>query len=125
MDPRVVCLERINIRQAGIDLLPEKVDLVTVDCSFISLRVVLPACLQFLKPEGLLMGLVKPQFELERGSTSKGVVRSEELRQAAVDRVRVFAEERAGLCFQGVVPSKIKGPKGNQEYLALFRYATT
>lgn len=124
-DPRVVCLERINIRRAGIDLLPEKVDLVTVDCSFISLRVVLPACLQFLKPGGRLLGLIKPQFELERGSTSKGVVRSEELRQAAVDRVRVFVEERAGLRFQGTVPSKIKGPKGNQEYLVLFRYATT
>ena len=120
--PRVVNLERINIRQAGAALLPEAVDLVTVDCSFISLRVVLPACLQFLKPGGLLLALIKPQFELERGSTRKGVVRSPELQQAAVERVRAFAEGLPGLKHSGVVPSRIKGPKGNQEYLALFRY---
>ena len=122
-DPRVVNLERINIRRAGNDLLPEKVDLVTVDCSFISLRVVLPACLQFLNPDGLLLSLIKPQFELQRGSTSKGVVRSLELQQTAVEGIRRFVRGQLNLLDLGVVPSSIKGPKGNQEYLALFRYS--
>ncbi len=123
--PGVINLERTNIRQAGPGLIPEKVDLVAVDCSFISLRLVLPCCLKFLKRNGRLLALIKPQFELERGSTSKGVVRSPELQQKAVIGIRSFAREHLDLLDQGVVPSSIKGPKGNQEYLSLFRYPDT
>lgn len=120
-DPRVVCIEDVNVRHAPENLLPEPVDLIVADVSFISLTLVLPACLQFLKPIGEIVALVKPQFELGVGETDKGVVRSEEKRQEAVRRVVGFAERELGLEGLGVVPSKLKGPKGNQEYLAWFR----
>ncbi|MDY7000371.1 MAG: TlyA family RNA methyltransferase [Thermodesulfobacteriota bacterium] len=118
---RVVVLERVNMRHAPKDLLPELVDVVTVDVSFISLAKVLPPCLRFLRPGGELVALVKPQFELGPGSTRKGVVREPKLQRQAVDQVVDFAVSGLGLSLVGSVPSKIKGPKGNQEYLAYFK----
>lgn len=122
-DPRVVNLEVVNFRQAGPDLLPEPVDLVVVDCSFISLRLILPSCLQFLKPGGGIIALVKPQFEVGPKAAVKGVVRDPALRDEALADVIRFAEEELGLYGLGSVPSKILGPKGNQEYLVLLRTA--
>ena len=120
-DPRVINLERINIRHAGDDLLPELVDVTVVDCSFISLQMVLPVCARLTRSGGLIMALIKPQFELEKGATDKGVVRSNQMQQAAVDRVMDWARQAGGFVEIGVVPAKITGPKGNQEYLALWR----
>lgn len=120
-DPRVCNMERVNMRYAGPNLLPELVDLVLVDCSFISLRQILPACLQFVKPGGLLLLLVKPQFELGRGSTDKGIVRSQALQEQAVQEICSFASHELGLNCLGSVPAGIKGPKGNQEYFLLCR----
>jgi len=120
-DDRVVNLERVNLRHAAPDLLPEKVDLVVADCSFISLRLILPPCLQFLKDGGHVLALVKPQFELGPEHAVKGVVRSEELQLKAVDEIREFAREVLGLTVLGAVPAGIKGPKGNQEYLLHLR----
>lgn len=120
-DLRIINLERINIRHAGSSLLPELVDLITIDCSFISLNKVLTPCIQFLKKKGRIIALVKPQFELEKGQTNQGVVKSEELQQKAVHKVIWFAENNLGLNNLGFVPSKIKGPKGNQEYLLLLQ----
>jgi len=117
-DERVINLERTNIRHAEPDLIPEPVDVIVADVSFISLTKILPACLQFLRPGGELVVLIKPQFELGPGQTDKGVVRDETLRQEAVDMVTGFCREELGLTVEGVVPSKILGPKGNQEYLA-------
>jgi len=116
-DPRVVNLERVNLRHAPPGLLPEKVDLVVADCSFISLKLILPPCLQFLKEGGQILALVKPQFELGPEHAVKGVVRSEELQLRAVAQVQEFARDELGLTVLGVVPAAIKGPKGNQEYL--------
>lgn len=116
-DPRVINMERINLRHAPPDLLPEQVDLVVADCSFISLRLVLPSCLPFLKPQGQVLALVKPQFELGPEHTVKGVVRSSELQLRAVNDIREFARLELGLTALGVLPAGIKGPKGNQEYL--------
>lgn len=116
-DPRVVNLERINIRFASRELLPEPVDLVVVDCSFISLRLVLLSAMQFLKPKGQIIALVKPQFEVPRGMTSKGVVRSRELQSQVLQEIKMFVETELHLVCQGIVPAKIKGPKGNQEFL--------
>lgn len=96
-------------------------DLVTADLSFISLTKVLPALVPFLKPGGLLVALVKPQFELGPGAAVKGVVRDPDLRRQAVDIVTNFCRGELGLAPQGAVPAKIKGPKGNQEFLAVFR----
>jgi 23S rRNA (cytidine1920-2'-O)/16S rRNA (cytidine1409-2'-O)-methyltransferase len=118
-DSRVVVLERINVRHADPALIPEPVDFVVADCSFISLTKVLPPCLAWMRHGARVCALVKPQFELPRGAAVKGVVRSPELEQEAVCKV-VAAFQAMGLSFQGHVPSKVRGPKGNQEYLALF-----
>ncbi|MDQ7032226.1 MAG: TlyA family RNA methyltransferase [Desulfonauticus sp.] len=116
-DSRVINLENINIRQATPDTIPEPVDLITIDCSFISLKLVLPACLQFLKPRGEIIALVKPQFEVGKGQTSKGIVKSEEKRKQVLTNLKHFVSTELCLQWQGCVASKIKGTKGNQEYL--------
>lgn len=116
-DPRVVNMEKVNLRHATADLLPEFVDIVVADCSFISLRLILPPCVQFLKPGGHVLALVKPQFELDPEYAVKGVVREEILQLQAVEEVLAFARDVLGLEPHGFVPARIKGPKGNQEYL--------
>lgn len=120
-DGRVVNLERTNVRHAEPDLIPEPVDVIVADVSFISLTKILPACMQFLKAEGELVVLIKPQFEVGPGQTDKGVVRDEGLRREAVDAVLRFCTGELGLAVLGVVPSKILGPKGNQEYMAYMK----
>jgi 23S rRNA (cytidine1920-2'-O)/16S rRNA (cytidine1409-2'-O)-methyltransferase len=120
-DPRVVNIERTNIRHVKKDLIPEKVHIITIDCSFISLTKVIPPSLMFLHHTGELICLIKPQFELEKSEVKKGVVRDIGLQQKAIKKIVNFAVEEMGLSLVGVVPSKIKGPKGNQEYLGYFR----
>ncbi|WP_319759994.1 TlyA family RNA methyltransferase [Maridesulfovibrio sp.] len=119
-DERVTNLERINLRHAEEGLLPEKVDLAVCDVSFISLTKILPALVRLLKADGEIVCLIKPQFEVGPGQTDKGVVRDKALRQQAVDMIVHFAASELGLQLKGLVPSSIKGPKGNQEYLAYF-----
>ena len=119
-DERVTNLERINLRHAEENLIPEKVDLVVCDVSFISLTKILPALVRFLKDSGEIVCLIKPQFEVGPGQTDKGIVRDKVLRQQAVDMIVNFASTELGLHLKGLVPSSIKGPKGNQEYLAYF-----
>lgn len=120
-DARVVSMENVNLRHAPADLLPEPVDVIVADVSFISLTKVLPSCLRFLKPGGFVAALIKPQFELSPDKIGKGgVVREEAFQQEAVEAVAGFARDELGLVLRGVVPSKVKGPKGNQEYLAVF-----
>jgi 23S rRNA (cytidine1920-2'-O)/16S rRNA (cytidine1409-2'-O)-methyltransferase len=118
---RVISLEGVNLRHADAALIPEAVDLVVADVSFISLTLVLPACMAWLKPGGLVAALIKPQFEVGPGGTEKGVVRDEAARQAAVDKVLDFCRERLELALMGVAPAAVKGPKGNQEYMAVWR----
>jgi len=124
-DARVISLESVNLRFAGPELLPERVDLVVADLSFISLRSILPACVQFLKPGGDVIALIKPQFEVPPAKGIKGVVRDEAARSAAVDGVLTFAREKLGLELMGCTPAAIKGPKGNQEYLAYWNYPSS
>ena len=119
-DPRVISLEGVNLRSAPAELIPEPVDIIVADVSFISLTLVLPPCLRWLKRGGWAAVLVKPQFELGPHQTERGVVRDPALRQAAVDKVLACCRE-LGLVEVGVVPSSIKGPKGNQEYIACLR----
>ncbi|NJB67013.1 23S rRNA (cytidine1920-2'-O)/16S rRNA (cytidine1409-2'-O)-methyltransferase [Desulfobaculum xiamenense] len=120
-DPRVVNLERTNMRLAPDDLLPEQVDMIVADVSFISLTKVMEPSLRFLKPGGEVAALVKPQFEVAPGQTDKGVVRDENLRQQTVDMVVHYLVNEHGMEFIGVIPSRIKGPKGNQEYIIYLR----
>ena len=121
VDPRVVSLEGINLRSAPASLIPDALDLVVADVSFISLTLVLEPCMQWLKPGGQVAALIKPQFEVGPGGTDKGVVRDESLRQQAVDKVLSFVRDTLELTLLGVVPSAVKGPKGNQEYMAVWR----
>lgn len=116
-DKRVINLENINIRTSSSDLLPEQADLITIDCSFISLGLVLPEAIKFLSQGGFVIALVKPQFEVGQGKTVKGVVKSQSLIREVVDNVVRKSESELGLEFMGHVASSIKGPKGNQEYL--------
>ncbi len=119
-DARVINLEKTNLRVAEPSLIPEMVDMVVADVSFISLTMVLPSCMPWLKVGGKIMALIKPQFEVGVGQTDKGIVRDEAVRQGAIDKVVAFCQEELCLHFEGIVPSAILGPKGNQEYLALF-----
>ena len=115
-DPRVVVLDRTNVRH--LEALPEPVDLVTVDVSFISLGLVLPAAARVLRPEGTCVPLVKPQFEAGRRDIGKGGV----VRDAAVhERVLRQALEAArteGFGALGLIASPLLGPAGNREFLA-------
>ena len=119
-DPRVINMEKNNLRYADENLLPEKVDIMVSDVSFISLTLIIPPCLKSVKDGGLVVALIKPQFEVGPHQTDRGVVRDEATRQEAVDKVLTFCE-KIGLECQGVTPAMIKGPKGNQEYLACWR----
>lgn len=121
-DPRVINIERTNARHLSREQVPEPVDLLVSDVSFISLTKVLPACAPLVKPGGWVFVLVKPQFEARREEIGKnGVVRDETVRQRCVEEVCSFAEREFGWRRLGVVESPIKGPKGNQEYIAAFR----
>jgi 23S rRNA (cytidine1920-2'-O)/16S rRNA (cytidine1409-2'-O)-methyltransferase len=114
-DPRVLVLERTNARLLRMTMLPERPDLATVDVSFISLALVLPAIAAVLSPGRAVVALVKPQFEAGRGQVGRGgVVRDPTVRAAAVARVRQVAQ---GLGFQvrGESESVLPGPKGNRE----------
>jgi 23S rRNA (cytidine1920-2'-O)/16S rRNA (cytidine1409-2'-O)-methyltransferase len=120
-DPRVVVMEGVNARHLAEHALPFAVGLACIDVSFISLRLVVPAVLPYLEGDGWLICLVKPQFEAARGQVgSGGVVRDEGVRRKVVDAT-VAALAELGLTLVGLVPSPIRGPKGNLEELAVFR----
>lgn len=120
-DPRIINLERNNLRTAPQELIPEPVDMVVADVSFISLTLVLPPCMQWLRSGGRVVALIKPQFEVGPHQTVKGIVHDEAVRQSAVDKVVEFCKAQLYLECVGVVPSALKGPKGNQEYLTLLQ----
>lgn len=116
-DDRVVVIERTNIRHMPGDRISEAADLATIDVSFISLRLVVPAVLKFLKPGGQILALIKPQFEVGRGKVGKGgVVRDAALRESVINGLIEFFHQ-LGLACGPVVPASILGPKGNQEYI--------
>jgi 23S rRNA (cytidine1920-2'-O)/16S rRNA (cytidine1409-2'-O)-methyltransferase len=119
-DPRVVLLERTNVRSLAKERVPEPIDLAVMDVSFISLKKVIPCVVPFLAPQGEMICLVKPQFEAGKGKVGKGgVVRNpEQIREILAD-MRSFVEEQK-LLFCGVCESVLQGPKGNREF---FLYA--
>ena len=114
-DPRVVVMERTNARY--LQSLPEPVQLVVIDASFISLRLLLPAARRILAPDGQIIALVKPQFEAGRERVGKGgVVRDARVHRQVLREIVDWAAEH-GYGPQGLVPSPILGPKGNREFL--------
>ena len=115
-DSRVVVLERCNVRYLTREQVPELVDLVVIDTSFISLKIVIPKVLEFLKTRGRLLALIKPQFEVGKGRVGKGgVVRDPELHQQVIRDMKDFCR-RQRLEVKGVVESSLLGPKGNREF---------
>ena len=116
-DPRVIVLERRNIRHLDRAEVPDRIDLAVVDVSFISLRTVLPHVVSFLGDCAAVIALVKPQFEVGRGRVGKGgVVRDDGLRRESVERV-VAGAEPLGLAVIGWLDSPVVGQKGNREIL--------
>ena len=116
-DPRVVCMERTNIRYVTPEQLGEPLDLSVVDVSFISLKIVLPAIRELLKPDGQVLCLIKPQFEAGREKVGKkGVVREPETHKEVLDGFVTLAGD-LGFTILGLTFSPVKGPEGNIEFL--------
>ena len=115
-DPRVVVMDRTNARY--VERLPETVEMATIDASFISLRLILPAVLGWLRPDGQIVALVKPQFEAGRKQVGKGgVVKDPAIHQAVLEEIAGWADGH-GLGLLGLTRSPITGPAGNVEFLA-------
>ncbi|TYT75382.1 TlyA family RNA methyltransferase [Desulfobotulus mexicanus] len=116
-DSRVKVLERTNIRHLSEEAMDIKVDLVTIDTSFISLRLVIPACRKFLKEDARILALVKPQFEVGKGEVGKGgVVRNPDVHAKVLKELENFFISE-GFFVGGAIASSIQGPKGNQEFI--------
>lgn len=117
-DPRVVCLERTNARYLTKEQIPEELDFFSVDVSFISLKLILPAVRPLLRLGGQGVCLVKPQFEAGREKVGKkGVVRDPAVHREVLERFLLHARE-AGFAVKGLDFSPVRGPEGNIEYLA-------
>jgi 23S rRNA (cytidine1920-2'-O)/16S rRNA (cytidine1409-2'-O)-methyltransferase len=116
-DPRVVILEKTNIRYLGPEQIKEPINGAVIDVSFISLKLVIPPVSRLLTNDAFIVALIKPQFEVEKDQVGKGgVVRDPSLREEVVTNLVHFFEE-TDWRVNGCIPSPILGPKGNQEYL--------
>jgi 23S rRNA (cytidine1920-2'-O)/16S rRNA (cytidine1409-2'-O)-methyltransferase len=116
-DPRVVVMERVNARYLKPEDIGELVNISTIDVSFISLTKVIPPVSKILKPAGILIALIKPQFEVGKGEVGRGgIVKEEGKHKEVINKITLFLE---GLNFKilGVIPSPILGADGNKEFL--------
>jgi len=119
-DPRVVVREKLNARFLTRDEVPDPVDICVIDVSFISLTLILPVAFGLLAPGGVIVALIKPQFELgkEEVDAGRGVVRDPEAHRRAVDKIEHFVRVTLAKSWRGVVESPILGGEGNREFLA-------
>ena len=123
-DARVVAMERTNARHLTAAQFPQPFapfDLVVMDCSFISLRKILPPAVALLKPAGKLVALIKPQFEAGKAEVDRGagVIRDPAIHERVIAELREFVAEQPGLRWRQVVESPLLGPAGNKEFLVL------
>jgi 23S rRNA (cytidine1920-2'-O)/16S rRNA (cytidine1409-2'-O)-methyltransferase len=123
-DPRVVVMERVNARHLVPARFPPPftpLDLVTIDCAFISLRQIVPAAVALLRPGGNILALVKPQFEAGKREADRGagVIRDPEVRRRVLEELAAWASAQPGWRWRGTTPSPLLGPAGNVEFLAL------
>ena len=120
-DPRVVAREHLNARQLTREDIPEPIDLCVIDVSFISLTLILPAAFELLTPSGMLLALIKPQFELAASDVGRGgIVKEPELHEKAQQKIDAFVRERGHeVC--GIAPAPITGTDGNQEFFICAR----
>ncbi|MCF8483503.1 MAG: TlyA family RNA methyltransferase [Rhodospirillum sp.] len=118
VDERVTVLERTNARHLTPDMIPEPVDIIVCDASFIGLRTVLPAALSLAAPGAHLVALIKPQFEVGKDRVGKGgVVRDPALHEEVCETIRDWLGGIPGWTVLGITESPIKGPEGNIEFL--------
>ncbi len=121
-DPRVKVIERTNIRYIDFQAIGETVDLITVDTSFISLKIVVPSAEKFMKKKTRILALIKPQFEAGRQRIGKGgVVRDPLVREEIINEIVDFFNHRGYETGQ-VIESPVKGPKGNIEFIMSMKY---
>ena len=121
-DQRVVVMEQTNARHLTREQIPDPVDWVVCDASFISLELVLPAAMALTGDNALLVALIKPQFEVGRGQLGKkGVVRDTDKQQQVCERIAAWLADQPGWQVEGMTPSPITGPEGNREFLILGR----
>jgi len=123
-DSRVIVIERTNIRHMPLNALPCPVDLITIDVSFISLKIVVPAVMRFMKKDAIIVALIKPQFEVGKGKVGKGgVVRNPDLHNEVISELTDFFIDK-GFLYKPVIPSPILGPKGNREFFIHLKMVT-
>ncbi|MGI8432209.1 MAG: TlyA family RNA methyltransferase, partial [Chthoniobacterales bacterium] len=115
-DPRVVTFEKLNARHLSREQISEPIELCVIDVSFISLTLILPNAFELLTPDGVILALIKPQFELARADVSRGgIVREPELHAKAQEKIVAFSAT-LGARVGGLFPSTITGTDGNQEF---------
>ena len=120
-DPRVIVLEKVNARSLAREQVPNIIDICVIDVSFISLTLILPSAFGLITSTGVILALIKPQFELQRSDVGKGgIVRNHDLHRKAQDKIVGFVTD-LGHVVTGIVPSAIKGVDGNQEFFACMR----
>jgi len=120
-DPRVTVMEKVNARFLSREDIPEVADLCVIDVSFISLTLILPRAFELIAPEGMILALIKPQFELQRKDVGRGgIVREPALHEKVQQKIVKFVEE-ANYHVVGLVPSTITGTDGNQEFFICIR----
>src|SRR5256714_10212989 len=120
-DPRVVVMEKVNARFLSREKIPQLVDLCVIDVSFISLTLILPRAFELITQSGMILALIKPQFELEREDVGRGgIVRDPALHEKAQQKIVKFVEE-ANYHVVGLVPSTVTGTDGNQEFFICIR----
>ncbi len=123
-DKRVVVMEKTNARHLKIEKMPQPftpTDLAVIDCSFISLRKILPTAIALLKPDGKIVALVKPQFEAGKAEADKGrgVITDSAVHERVLDELKEFVAAQNNLNWRGAVESPLLGPAGNKEFLVL------
>ena len=120
-DARVVVMEKTNARHLLPTHFPAPADLAVIDCSFISLKKILPPAVPLLKPAGRIVALIKPQFEAGKAEADKGrgVITDAAIHDRVLTELQEFVSAGAGLSWRGVVESPLLGPAGNKEFLTL------
>jgi len=115
-DPRIVNIEKTNIRYLDKSFIKEKAEIITIDVSFISLTKVIPVVMDLLKPQGIIIALIKPQFELTKEEVGEGgIVRDVKKHEEAIGKIKNLSIS-LGLEIKGVIESPILGQKGNREF---------
>jgi 23S rRNA (cytidine1920-2'-O)/16S rRNA (cytidine1409-2'-O)-methyltransferase len=121
-DPRVILYENTNARYLTHEHISEKVDVCTIDTSFISLKKILPAIVPFLKNNADIISLIKPQFEAQRADIKKGgVVKDPSVHENIIHDIKTFGTQELDLEWVDVIPSPLQGPAGNIEFLAYWK----